>query len=100
MEKWCIAKIQDSTGALAVGYPLILIFEGIPEVLKLPEPDRVYSSLPVYWKKYSTQERIGAFIIEKRILKVNKHYAFPLIVQTKEGNLNNDIITERLCMEW
>lgn len=37
----------------------------------------------------------GAYIVEIEILKVNKHYAFPLIIQkTKDGNLNNDNLNE------
>ena len=49
---------------------------------------------------FETINGIGAFIIEIKILKVNKHYAFPLIVQkTKEGNLNSDIITEPILMK-
>ena len=74
--------------------------EGIPEVLKVPEPDRIHSSLPDYLMKYKTNGGIGAFVIEIKILKVNKHYAFPLIVQkTKDGNLNNDVITEPIKMK-
>ena len=37
----------------------------------------------------------GAYIVEIKILKVNKHYAFPLIVKkTKDGNLNDDNLAE------
>ncbi len=37
----------------------------------------------------------GAYIVEIKITKVNKHFAFPLIVKkTKEGNLNNDHLDE------
>ena len=69
--------------------------EGKPEVLKVEEPEKIYNSIPDYLEKYNTITGTGAYVIEIEILKVNKHYAFPLIVQkTKNGNLNDDNITE------
>lgn len=67
--------------------------EGMPEVLKVENADKVYSSMPEYLKKYGTtsEDCIGAFVIEILIMKVNKHYAFPIIVRnTDNGNLNDD----------
>ena len=40
-----------------------------------------------------------AYIVQIKILKVNKHYPFPLIVQKKDGlNLNDDNITDPITM--
>ena len=102
-KKWAINKDLFDYDAVSL-YPSAMkrlwTVEGIPEVLKVKEPERIYSSLPDYLQKYNTKDGIGAFIIEIRILKVNKHYAFPLIVQkTKEGNLNNDIIDKPVIMK-
>lgn len=37
----------------------------------------------------------SAYIVEIKVTKVNKHYAFPLLVQKIDGlNVNNDIITD------
>ena len=37
----------------------------------------------------------GAYIVEIKITKINKHYAFPLIVKkTKDGNLNDDRLND------
>ena len=64
--------------------------EGKPEVLN-HDTSIVYNCMPDYLMKYNTVDGIGAFVIEIQIVKVHKHYAFPLIVQhTKEGNLNKD----------
>ena len=69
--------------------------EGKPEVLNVINPDTIYNSMPDYLQQFNTQNGFGAFVIEIRILKANKHYSFPLIVQkTSEGNLNDDNITE------
>ena len=73
--------------------------EGKPEVLNVSDVDKVYNSMPDYLKQYNTQNGFGAFVVEIRILKANKHYAFPLIVQkTAEGNLNDDNIKEPVIM--
>ena len=69
--------------------------DGKPEVLNVINPDTIYNSMPDYLQQFNTQNGFGAFVIEIRILKANKHYSFPLIVQkTSEGNLNDDNITE------
>ena len=40
-----------------------------------------------------------AYIVQIKILKVNKHYPFPLIVQKKDGlNLNDDNISDPITM--
>lgn len=71
--------------------------EGKPEVLNIPDDvkDNVYNNIPEYLTKYTTSTSgIGAYVIEISITKVNKHYAFPLIVQhTVEGNINDDKYT-------
>jgi len=73
--------------------------ENKPEVLKVEEPDKIYNSMPENLQKYNTKDGIGAFVVEIKILKANKHYAFPLIVQkTPEGNLNDDNIIEPVNM--
>lgn len=65
--------------------------EGKPEVLNVIDGERVWSSMPDYLKQYNTKNGVGAFVVEIKIIKVEKHYAFPLIVQhTKDGNLNDD----------
>ena len=57
--------------------------EGKPEVLNVPDSSIVYNSMPNYLEKYNTQNGFGAFIIDIQILKANKHYAFPLIIQKR-----------------
>ena len=54
--------------------------EGKPEVLKVPDATEVHKSMPKYLEKYNTCNGLGAFVIEIKIVKVNKHYAFPLII--------------------
>ena len=69
--------------------------EGKPEVLSNVDSSIVYSSMPDYLLPFNTKNGIGAFVVEIKIVKVNKHYAFPLIVQkTDNGNLNDDNIKE------
>ena len=65
--------------------------EGKPEVLQVPDVNRVWTTLPDYLEPYNTANGVGAFVAEIKITEVRKHYAFPLIVQhTDEGNLNDD----------
>ena len=102
-KKWAIEKDLFDYDAVSL-YPSAMkrlwTVEGIPEVLNVIDKDKIYKTLPDYLMKYNTKNGIGAFIIEIKILKVNKHYAFPLIVQkTKDGNLNNDNITEPIRMK-
>jgi len=69
--------------------------EGKPEVLNVPDSSIIYKSMPSFLQKYNTKNGVGAFVVEINIVKVNKHYAFPLIVQhTEDGNLNDDNIIE------
>lgn len=58
--------------------------EGKPEVLNVPDTSIIFNSMPDYLKPYNTKNGTGAFVIEIKIVKVNKHYAFPLIRQTVE----------------
>ena len=73
--------------------------EGVPEVLNVTNPETIYNSMPDYLKQYDSNDGIGAFVVEIKILKANKHYALPLIVQkTNEGNRNDDILTQPVIM--
>ena len=83
--------------------------EGKPEVLNVTNPETIYKSMPDYLQKYSTKlsspsgydsnNGVGAFVVEIKILKANKHYALPIIVQkTKDGNKNDDRFTEPIIM--
>ena len=73
--------------------------EGIAEELMVPNPEMIYSSMPDYLQKYNTLNGTGAFVIEIKILKANKHYAFPLICQhTKTGNNYIDKFDEPIFM--
>ena len=65
--------------------------EGKPKVLKVEDSEKIYSSMPDYLLPFNTKNGKGAFVVEIKIIAVNKHFAFPLIVQhTSEGNLNKD----------
>ena len=66
--------------------------EGKPKPFHNKNVNKIYSSIPPSLQKYNTSENgIGAYVIEIEIVKVNKHYAFPQITKkTEEGNLNVD----------
>lgn len=101
-KKWHVKEVLADLDAKSL-YPSAIkrlyTVEGIPEVLIVPDSSKVYSSMPDYLQKYDSNTGIGAFVVEIKILKANKHYALPLIVQkTKEGNKNDDIFTEPVIM--
>ena len=101
-KKWHINKPIYDYDAVSL-YPSAMnrlwTVEGKPEVLNVPNQEQIYSSIPDYLIQYNTLNGIGAYVIQIEILKANKHYAFPLIVQkTKEGNLNDDKINEPIKM--
>ena len=66
--------------------------EGKPEVINIPNHD-VINNIPEFLSKYT------AYVVEIEITKVNKHYAFPLIVRKVDDlNLNDDNIDQPLRM--
>lgn len=90
-KKWHTTKPLSDFDAVSL-YPSAMArlktVKGIPEVIQPEELNMNFLS------------KVDAYVVEIRITKVKKHYAFPLIVQkTPEGlNLNNDIITENITM--
>ncbi|MBR4378322.1 MAG: hypothetical protein IKP50_05545, partial [Bacilli bacterium] len=93
-KKWHSTKPIDDYDAVSL-YPSAMnrlwVVEGKPEVLKVPDTNVVWTKMPDYLEEFRTDGGIGAFVIEIKIVKVHKHYAFPLIVQhTESGNLNDD----------
>ena len=79
--------------------------EGTPEVFKfidkatgsdnheMIDNNVIHKSIPEFLSNKT------AYVVEIKITKVNKHYAFPLIVQKKDGlNLNDDNIQEDVNM--
>ena len=67
--------------------------EGTPEVFKFINSNVIHKSIPEFLSNKT------AYVVEIKITKVNKHYAFPLIVQKKDGlNLNDDNIQEDVNM--
>jgi len=94
-KKWDVeGKISDYD--VVSLYPLAMsrlwTVEGKPQPFHNKSINEVYSSIPPSLQKYNTSENgIGAYVIEIEIVKVNKHYAFPQITKkTEDGNLNDD----------
>ena len=98
-KKWHIKKEISDFDAVSL-YPSAMnrlwTVEGKPEVLTVPNQNEVFNSIPPFLEKYNTSEKgIGAYVIEIKILKANKHYAFPLIIKKdKQGNNYDDFIKE------
>ena len=108
-KKWHTTKSIYDYDAVSL-YPSAMrrlwTVEGKPEVLKVVNPEIVYKQMPEYLLPYNTSNGIGAFVVEIKILKANKHYAFPLIIQhtnsrssaTHNGNYYDDNIKEPIKM--
>ena len=90
-KKWHTTKPLSDFDAVSL-YPSAMArlktVKGLPEVIQPEQLNMKFLS------------SVDAYVVEIKITKVNKHYAFPLIVQkTPEGlNLNNDNITDPVTM--
>lgn len=85
-KKWHILKLLCDFDAVSL-YPSAMArlytVEGRPEVIKPEQLNLEFLS------------KQGAYIVEIKITKVNKHYPFPLIVRKVNGlNLNDDNLKE------
>ena len=67
--------------------------EGVPEVLNSHNPNIIHKSIPSFLSNKT------AYIVDIKIVKVNKRYAFPSVLQKVDGlNLNDDNIKEEIYM--
>ena len=91
-KKWHITKPLCDFDAVSL-YPSAMArlytVEGKPEVINVNE---VNANRDKFLKDFTDK---GAYIVEIKITKINKHYAFPLIVRKVNGlNLNDDNLAE------
>ncbi len=91
-KKWHITKPLCDFDAVSL-YPSAMArlytVEGKPEVINVNE---VNANRDKFLKDFTDK---GAYIVEIKITKINKHYPFPLIVRKVNGlNLNDDNLAE------
>ena len=91
-KKWHITKPLSDFDAVSL-YPSAMArlytVEGIPEVINI---EKVNANRDKFLKGFANK---GAYIVEIKITKINKHYPFPLIVRKVNGlNLNDDNLAD------
>lgn len=94
-KKWKLNNVLTDYDAVSL-YPSAMArlytVEGVPQVFDAFE-NKIFNEIPDFLNDKS------AYVVKIEIVKVNKHYAFPLIVQKINGlNVNDDNITEPVFM--